>query len=83
MKKNDEVFDIFKEALKSTKATKTLEKCECGGDIVKYKNEYYCKECLCEYEKCPNCNELVPEDFMTYHYEDRVCSNCIEDGYGE
>lgn len=83
MKKNDEAFEMFEKGLKELREERTLQKCECGGEIIKDNQDYYCESCKTEYEKCPSCNELVPEEIMTYHYEDRVCEYCIRDGYGE
>jgi len=33
--------------------------------------------------KCESCEEIVLEEFLNYCGNERICMNCIENGYGE
>lgn len=37
---------------------------------------------LQDYTKCENCGKWYPDDYVNLVYEERICEECINDGYG-
>lgn len=36
-----------------------------------------------DYRKCDACGEYVPEDYIEERYDENICHDCLENGYGE
>jgi len=80
--KNRELIDILDDLIE------TIEKAKSNIDTKTMKliddlNEEAQYEFEATYRKCDACGEWVNEDLLEERYDENICQDCLENGYGE
>ena len=80
--KNRELIDILEEMIEEVNKCKEEISAEVMARLDDLNDEAQ-REFSTEYRKCDACGEWVNEDLLQERYDENICEDCLENGYGE